>query len=211
MITLLVAGSGFLLIGSGKKKTPVPAYHVERIIDGDTFVTTEHQSIRLADIDAPDLQYCGGPEAKKELERLVLEKPLYLKVLFKDRFNRLISSVYTPDGEVSLSLAKGGFVVYDQTIEDNHPIEVAVNRARDQSIGIFGSPCTQHTNTDRSDCVIKANNLAGKNYYRFPGCGQYTQTIVQLYRGEQWFCTEKEAQVGGFTKGSDCFGKTWTP
>lgn len=211
MITLLVAGSGFLIIGSGKRKIPVPAYHAERVIDGDTFVTTEHQSIRLADIDAPDLRFCGGTEAKKELERLVLEKPLYLKVLFRDRFNRLISSVYTPDGEVSLSLAKGGFVVYDQTIEDNHPIEDAANRARNQAIGIFGSPCTQKSNTTRPDCLIKGNSLAGKNYYRFPGCGQYTQTIVQLYRGEQWFCTEKEAKAAGFTKGSDCFEKSWKP
>lgn len=138
MITLLVAGSGFLLIGSGKKKTPVPAYHVERVIDGDTFVTAEKLSVRLADIDAPDLQYCGGVEAKQELERLIFGKPIYLKVLFKDQFSRLISSVFSSDNDVSVRMAEGGFVVYDQTIKDNPAVATAVDRARERKIGILG-------------------------------------------------------------------------
>ncbi|MFH0762508.1 MAG: hypothetical protein V1925_01290, partial [Candidatus Omnitrophota bacterium] len=55
-------------------------------------------------------------------------------------------------------------------------------------------------------CVIKGNydkNSSLSNYY-FPGCPQYEFTIVEKDLGENWFCTEKEAQAAGFTKAKNC-------
>lgn len=209
-VGLLVAGSGFLLISSGKKKLPVPAYHVERVIDGDTFITKEDQTIRLANIEAPELHRCGGQEAKRTLERLVLGKPIYLKVMYRDQYQRLISFVYTPDGYVNQKIVEAGMAVGLQKVERDPEIEQATKIARENGVGIFSAECTQRVNAINSDCVIKAN-AANEKLYRFPGCGQYTNTIVQLYAGDEWFCTEKEAKAAGFTKGSDCFEKSWKP
>ncbi len=60
------------------------SYKVERVVDGDTFVTTENQMIRLASINAPELENCAGPEAKKALEKLISSKRIYLKVIYRD-------------------------------------------------------------------------------------------------------------------------------
>ena len=45
-------------------------YQVLRVIDGDTFETVEHQKIRLSGIDAPELELCGGQEAKQAKEAI---------------------------------------------------------------------------------------------------------------------------------------------
>jgi endonuclease YncB( thermonuclease family) len=57
-----------------KSQIPVPAYTALRVIDGDTFETTEKQLIRLANVNAPELENCLGPEAKAEMEKLVINK-----------------------------------------------------------------------------------------------------------------------------------------
>ncbi len=41
------------------------SYKAERVVDGDTFVTTENQMIRLAGIDAPELENCNESQAKQ--------------------------------------------------------------------------------------------------------------------------------------------------
>lgn len=57
------------------KKT---SYRVERIVDGDTFVTTENQMIGFSGIDAPEMENCDDKEAKEALGKLIPNKKLYL-------------------------------------------------------------------------------------------------------------------------------------
>ena len=40
-------------------------YTVKKVINGDTFITTEKQHVRINNINAPELAYCDGKEAKK--------------------------------------------------------------------------------------------------------------------------------------------------
>ena len=57
---LSTAAAGFLWFsGNHGKSIQVPAYSVLRVIDGDTFETKEHQIIRLASVEAPELDTCG--------------------------------------------------------------------------------------------------------------------------------------------------------
>lgn len=184
------------------------SYKVNNVIDGDTFETTEHQIIRLADTNAPETGLCGSDEAKKQLENLVQSKKVFLKVLYKDNYDRLISWAYTPDGFVNQAMVDSGWAVYEQKTADLNKILVAAKtQARETKKGVYGLLCTQETNLTNPRCSIKANAI--RKQYRFPGCGQYNNTDIQLYLGDSWFCTETEAQKAGFTKGLDCFGKSF--
>lgn len=182
------------------------SYKVNRVIDGDTFETAEHQIIRLADTNAPEAGLCGSDEAKKQLEKLVQNKRVFLKILYRDGFDRLISWVYTPGVFINESLVSSGWAVYQQKTADLNKVLVAAKtEAREAKKGVYSPLCTQTANPDNPDCSIKANAI--RRQYRFSGCGQYNNTDVQLYLGDRWFCAETEAQKAGFTKGSDCFDK----
>lgn len=183
------------------------SYKVERVVDGDTFVTTENQMIRLAGINAPELENCDGPEAKKALEKLISNKKLYLKVIYRDGSNRLISDVYNIKGPISAQMVRLGMAYYTQGGINKHDLNEAAHTARNKKLGVHSLKCTQTVNVQNPKCVIKANIRMGSNekLYRFPGCGQYNNTLIQLSLGDKWFCTESEAKQAGFTKGSDCF------
>ena len=209
---LTASGVLWYLVSTTGIKFPVPAYRAMRVIDGDTFETEERQLIRLTGIDAPELEYCNGPESKQALEKLILNQNLYIKIIYRDSSHRLISHVYNNDGMVSEQMVKTGMAYYTGTSVQDPALGQAANSAREKKLGIFSSKCTQETNPDSKTCVIKGNLRIpgnGTKIYHFPGCGQYNQTIVELYKGDKWFCTEAQAKKEGFTKGADCFAKTW--
>ena len=60
-------------------------------------------------------------------------------------------------------------------------------------------------------CLGQEAKKRGRKIYHFPGCAGYNVVIVELDRGEQWFCSEKEAQAAGFVKSEQCYGKKWRP
>src|SRR3989344_154209 len=72
-------------------------FMVERVLDGDTLVLVGDQSIRLSNINAPELELCLGNEAKQRLDELVLNKRVRLDEMRKGSFDRLIAVVYLGD------------------------------------------------------------------------------------------------------------------
>lgn len=200
----LLAAATFTLQSGSNKPFPVPSYSVLRVIDGDTFETTEKQLIRLASVNSPELQHCGGPEAKTALETKILNHPVYLKVLYRDPFYRLISLVYTDQGYVNEAMVREGYGAYHLTgTSDGNTLLVAAQEARSAKRGIYGKECTQTENTTKPSCSIKAN-VNQENIYYSPDCFQYKNTVVELYKGDQWFCTEAQAQKAGFRKAKQC-------
>ena len=210
-VALIASGTLWYLTGVNGTRIPVPSYRAMRVIDGDTFETEERQLIRLTGIDAPEVVNCNGKEAKETLEKLILGKNLYIKVIYRDNGMRLISHVYNDNGLVSTQMLKLGMAYYYGTGIKDPELTKAADIARNQKIGIYSSKCTQETNPNSKTCVIKGNNRkeSSESIYHFPGCGQYTQTIVELSKGDQWFCTEAQAKKAGYVKGSDCFNKVW--
>jgi hypothetical protein len=51
---------------------------------------------------------------------------------------------------------------------------------------------------------IDNNSPYTKRYY-YPGCAQYKFVIVEEDQGEEWFCTEKQAQKAGYQKAKSCY------
>lgn len=198
--------TGSLFLTSNKQNIKIPSYEVLKVVDGDTFITKEKQYIRVASIDAPELNDCGGKEAKIALEKLVLGKPVYFKVLYRDGFNRLIAQVYTSNIDVSEKMIKEGFAYYlSQDNVENRSFYIKTNeKAKAEGIGIFSKKCTQIENAKNPHCIIKGNiHTFGKVYFT-PDCGNYERVIVQLFKGERWFCSEKEAKDAGFRKTEIC-------
>lgn len=203
--TLTLTSAGFLLFSTKSKPFKVPAYEVKRVIDGDTFETMENQHIRIASTEAPEIDQCGGVEAKKALERMIAGKPVYLKVVYRDPYQRLVSLVYTKDRFVNNEMLEKGYSYYYRSSEGEigDDLKNATEKARAGGKGIFSSSCTQTTNKEKSSCNIKGNDRNGKIYY-MPDCGVYDNVIVQLYLGDRWFCSEKEAIQAGFRKPLQC-------
>jgi len=183
------------------------AYTVTRVIDGDTFETKERQIVRLKNIDAPEIGLCGGETSKKQLESLILGKKVYIKTDWLDRFRRNISIVYLSDGtQVNEEMLKLGGAIADQKGASDKKLLKAGEYARTHKLGVFGPTCTQESNTENPSCVIKGNRAGGENVlvYHYPGCPLYDTVQVQLYLGDQWFCTEKEAEKAGYKKADRC-------
>lgn len=183
------------------------------VIDGDTLVLEGKTRLRLRHIDAPELEFCGGQEAKQELENLVNGQSVAITEQILDQYGRPMSLIFVNDKFVNEAMLKTGWVRYhsDKTSQTDLLKETAA-KAKQDHLGIYSPQCYQPNPADNPDypdhpeCIIKGNidkNSDRRNYY-FPGCPQYDFTIVEKDLGETWFCTEKQAQEAGFTRAKNC-------
>jgi len=83
---------------------------VYKVIDGDTFDAFPVGRVRLADVNAPELNEKGGVGAKEALIKLIQDEKVYSDIDDKyvvDRYNRLVSVVYARvDSEKLLNVDK---------------------------------------------------------------------------------------------------------
>lgn len=204
----LVLGAVGVVAGSATvvKRVVDPREMVIDVIDGDTFTISNKQTIRLFVNDAPELEYCYGKEAKEALAKKILGKKVILKSPRTDYYKRVQAYVYL-DGEfINEYMSKNGFSAdhgFGSTESDL--IVVAGNYAKENKIGIYSEKCSP-TKPSKNGCNIKAqiSYHTGEHLYLIPGCWNYTQAVVERFRGEDWFCSEKEAKAAGFTKYSNC-------
>lgn len=183
------------------------SYVVTRIIDGDTFETKEKQIVRIDGIQAPEKGLCGFEEATKTLSDITRNKRVYIKTVYLDAYRRMVAKVYLADGtNLAYRLARMGVVYVNQKSKSDSTLLAFGDEARDKKRGIFGYPCTQMENTNQSTCQIKGNkaNGEGNGIYHRPDCRQHDIVKVQLYLGDQWFCSEQEAKNAGFVPSKDC-------
>lgn len=205
---------------------------VKRVIDGDTFVIEDENGddirVRMIGINAPELSDCGGETAKQALEQKIGNRQIKLRKNIEgiDDNGRLLRYVLIPadnpkldDILVSQWLLSHGFAYlqnesYSDMYRDLH--RNAENRAESQNLGIWKScprpilPQSQLREQDnaprKKGCNIKGN-ISEKSYgkiYFTPGCPNYDRIKVDSRKGEQYFCTETEAQSAGFTRSESC-------
>lgn len=195
----------FILLGKGKGSDQT--IKVVGVIDGDTLVLEGKTRLRLRSVDAPELEFCGGQEAKELLEKLVKEKRVVIQEQIIDQIGRPIALVYVNDTLVNEEVLKSGWTKYhSDATSAKERLQTAYEKAKSEKLGIFSERCRQMENTENSKCNIKGNidrDTNEKRYY-FPGCAQYKTAIVEKDIGEQWFCSEKEAQAAGYTKSKTC-------
>lgn len=176
---------------------------VTRVRDGDTIVLNDNQVIRLANLNAPEYNACGGQESKDFLEKLVIGKKVSLKGLGYDEYNRTLGLVYLKGQSLNHLLISSGWADYDSNFkQDRELLSQAAQGAKQNRVGIY-SLCRSQT-PPKENCLIKANNNHGQKTYFLPNCSNYKGTSVDIDKGDQWFCTEKEALQADFKKSGDC-------
>ena len=75
---------------------------VVEVIDGDTF-KTKH-TIRLANVDAPEIHASGGPAAKRELDRLIGGKEVTYEERARDVYGRIVAQVWVGGADVNAAM-----------------------------------------------------------------------------------------------------------
>lgn len=203
-----VAGTIAIVAGSASvaKRNVVFGERVTGITDGDTFVISSGQPIRLYGIDAPEIQYCFGQKSKEALGKQILGKKVMLKEPMTDRYGRIMALVYLNDKLINEFMVKNGYArSQGQGESEIKRILDANNFARENNLGIYSSECYQK-DPQKPKCLIKGNfsETLHEKFYLMPGCTNYSNTIVEKFQGEDWFCTEKDAQKAGYKKSGNC-------
>jgi micrococcal nuclease len=193
-----------------KKKSSDESILVLEVLDGDTLLLDGKVRLRLRHVDAPELGFCGSQEAKNLLEELVKGKKIVIQEKILDQKARPLALVYVDDKLINLEMIKSGWGrFHHDKSSKTEVLKKAGNEAKEKRIGVYNEKCYQQdVNLENPDCIIKGNidknkYVDNKKYY-FPGCSQYKFTIVEKDLGEDWFCTEKEAQEAGFVKAETC-------
>lgn len=115
------------IIGAVATQLTIPTYQtyqqskngctVLNIIDGDTFTCKPTNilqrnsilTIRLSNIDAPELDQPFGLEAKEKLENLIYGKTIQLANQQQDKYQRIIADVFNQDNKnINLIMVKSG-------------------------------------------------------------------------------------------------------
>ncbi len=179
---------------------------VIRVIDGDTFILENNQSIKLMGVNAPEPENCYGAESTAFLKKLVEGKRVFLREPVTDIYRRIIALVYLDKKLVNEMVIRQGYGLYMRAGESATAQMSAANvYARTHSIGIFSPNCYQQ-HPPNPKCAIKGNIDRNKKVwvYILPACTYYDVSVIEKFKGERWFCTETEAKKAGFTKFAYC-------
>jgi endonuclease YncB( thermonuclease family) len=204
---VIAAGVGLIAGGVNVVKRIVePTELVIEVVDGDTFRISNKQTIRIYGVDAPELSLCFGKEAKEALVKKIMSKKVLLKSPRTDYWRRVEAYVYL-DGEfINEYMARNGFGAdHSDGTDQSKQIRDAGNLAQVDKLGIYSEKCSPSVSA-KSGCVIKGHipyNTGEKNFLN-PSCWGYAKSLVERFRGEDWFCTEKDAIAAGFTKSPNC-------
>ena len=225
------AGTGYVLVRDHQADIFEASIHeVVRVIDGDTIELENDVTIRLIGIDAPERDECFFEEATAYMEGVLSDGHVRLRkdVTGSDFYNRLLRYVYVPaddpsadDVFVNYELVRGGFArtaIIAPDTQYRDLLNTAQIEARNEARGGWAM-CDWLEEYEASrptvagdipppneQCVIKGNiseKSFGKNYF-VPGCPNYNVIKISPEKGEQYFCSEEEAQSAGFTRSASC-------
>lgn len=169
LLFLLVPSIFLNIFLSSRLRKAEEGIKVLGVIDGDTLVLEGKTRLRLRSVDAPELQYCLGEEAKKFLENLVKDKKVLVKEQIIDVKGRPMALVYADGKLVNEEVLKQGLGrFHSDSSSAREVLKSAYDNAREKSLGIFNSQCRQTENPDNPKCNIKGNidkNSDRRNYY----------------------------------------------
>lgn len=225
LIIILGIGGALYQMGSDLNSETAPETEsnlitVVRVIDGDTIVVDGDVHVRLLGIDAPEQGDCFYEESKDALVNLVDGEEVRLEkdISDKDNFGRLLRYVFLENNLfVNDSLLEEGYadvLSSSQDMEYRRLLTSSRNQAITQRKGMWGAcenqeekaetifPLEKNDIPTDSECLIKGNiseHGYGKVYFS-PDDPNYNQVKISFDKGEQFFCTEQEAEAAGFVK-----------
>lgn len=191
------------------KQKKVNLVKVIGVIDGDTVVLENKTRLRLRQIDAPEIEYCGGVQAKELLSSYVQDKSVRIEEQIPDQTGRAMALLSMGNLQVNEKMLSSGWVRYHSDFTSQTPrLKEIAQQAKAEKKGIYSELCLQTKNSENPKCIIKGNlenkRTSGRKLYYLSNCAQYKFVQIEKDLGEQWFCTEKEANAAGYIKAGTC-------
>lgn len=194
------------------KGRPYTTVEVKRVVDGDTFETSNGDKVRLVGMNTPETVKPNSPVEKYGKEASAYTKQqltgktvhMFTDTGDKDKYGRLLRYVFIK-GEAEMyneRMLREGYA-NTMTIPPNVMFAkkfVEVEReARNKGKGLWGTTSDQKSGLTVAACKdpkIKGNiNSKNEKVYHIPGGRSYEQT-----KAEMMFCTEEDAANAGFRK-----------
>jgi micrococcal nuclease len=120
---------------------------VVRVVDGDTVVVADAQSlnlkVRLHGIDAPECGMPFGPQAQAFLEELILGRTVQMEAKGRDRYNRTVATLSKGGHDVGMAMISAGWAWRDEryagrwSAAGTDPYSAAQRAARDKTYGLW--------------------------------------------------------------------------
>ena len=112
------------------------------ITDGDTLTIltaiNKTAKIRLAEIDTPERSQPYGKRAKQVLSHLTFKKPVAIRLVDIDRYQRIVGRIYVDDLDVSAEMVQRGAAwVYRKYAKDQNLFRLE-DEARSAKRGLWG-------------------------------------------------------------------------
>lgn len=129
-------------------------FFVSQVIDGDTLVLKNGQTVRLLGINAPEKEEPFFKEATEKMKNLVAGKKIWVEkdVEEKDRYGRALAYVFTENIFINEQIVISGYAV-SQTIQPNvkyqDKILEAERDARRNCSGMWEDLC----NNQKNKCI----------------------------------------------------------
>jgi len=82
----------------------MPKEKVQKVIDGDTFITQKGNRVRLANVNAPEKGHRGAPQARQELRKIVSRKEVNIDVVAHDPYGRAVANVKVGNKSVNKAM-----------------------------------------------------------------------------------------------------------
>lgn len=122
---------------------PAHAAEVIGIADGDTLTVLEDRKpvkIRLANIDAPEHAQAYGNRSRQSLSNLCFGKDARYDVQDKDRYGRLVATVYCDDINVNRKQVEFGFAWVYSKYNQDYLIPALQDQAFSARRGLWADP-----------------------------------------------------------------------
>ena len=136
-----------LLVGLVVTQAETMTGRVVGISDGDTLILRvdggERMGVRLAGIDAPELDQPYGATAKQALATLARDRTARVEVVDRDEYGRLVGTVQVGGRNVNAALVEQGAAWVYRRYNRDPQLLVLEDRARSARRGLWGLPIQQ--------------------------------------------------------------------
>ena len=83
---------------------------VTRVIDGDTFITgSRKNSVRLANVNAPEKGSPGATAATQSLRNLIQGEQVVIDTVARDKYGRSVANVKIGNRSVNTAMKRKGY------------------------------------------------------------------------------------------------------
>ncbi|QDG77685.1 thermonuclease family protein [Labrenzia sp. PHM005] len=193
------------------------AYAAVEVIDGDTLLVNG-EAVRLYGIDALEAhQTCKevrgqmwncGADATRYLKKIVRGGHLTCERIGQDSYGRTLGMCWVDGVYLNAKMVNAGMAwSFRKYASDYVHLE---QNARSAKRGIwqnnnvpaweFRAKTSQTTAKQQQRCNIKGNISRNGRIYHLPGQKYYSRTRIDTFKGERWFCSEREARSAGWRR-----------